>query len=76
MNSLNRTILARATTLNAKSTVTAAAGVNLNGDTVVGNAVTDDLTLTAAILGANPFIIDGNTDDTNERRTPLCSRSP
>jgi cytoskeletal protein CcmA (bactofilin family) len=32
----------------------------------IGNAVTDNLTLTAAIQGSTAFILDGATDDTNE----------
>jgi len=42
-----------------------------NGDTTVGNAVTDDLTITAAILGGSPFVLDGTTDDTNELTVTL-----
>lgn len=42
-----------------------------NGDTTIGNAVTDDLTITAAIQGASPFVLDGTTDDTNELTVTL-----
>lgn len=38
-----------------------------NGATLgIGNAVTDNLTVTSAIQGATPLVFDGLTDDTNE----------
>jgi hypothetical protein len=39
--------------------------VSFDDDVVVGNAVTDGLTITAAIQGANPLVLDGATDNTN-----------
>ncbi len=42
------------------------AGITSNGNTILGDAQTDLLTLGAAISGATPFILDGATDDTNE----------
>ncbi len=41
------------------------------GDNTLGNAVTDDLTITAAILGASPLVLDGLTDDTFEATIAL-----
>lgn len=46
--------------------VTVINAFSVNGDTTIGDAVTDDITITAAILGATPLVLDGTTDDTNE----------
>ena len=38
--------------------------ITANANVTIGNAVTDNLTLTSAIQGASPLILDGATDDT------------
>jgi len=47
-------------------TVTFTTGIANNGDTTLGNAVTDGVTVTAAFQGASPIILDGATDNTVE----------
>ena len=39
------------------------ATMNLNGNTTIGNATTDRLTVTSQILGGNAFVFQGGTDD-------------
>ena len=46
--------------------VTFTAGVTSNGNTILGDAITDDITAGGAFLGATPIILDGTTDDTTE----------
>lgn len=43
--------------------LTVAGNANLNGNTTIGNATTDRLTVTSQILGASPLAFQGATDD-------------
>ncbi len=43
-----------------------AGNTTLDGDVTLGDAVTDSVTLTGAIQGATPIVLDGATDNTNE----------
>ncbi len=53
-------------TINLSSTPTISGLTTLNGGAVLGDAVTDALTLTGAIQGANALVFDGATDNSNE----------
>src|SRR3990167_8024665 len=47
-------------------TSTFSGAISATGNTTLGNAVTDNITLTGAIQGASALILDGATDNTNE----------
>lgn len=53
------------TTTNAGA-LTVTETTTLNGNLQVGNAITDNITISSAIQGANALIFDGATDNTNE----------
>ncbi len=63
--SLETNGIARITISNAGN-VSIANNASVDGNTALGNAVTDNITLTGAIQGTNALIFDGATDDTNE----------
>ncbi len=42
------------------------AGITSNGATILGDAVTDNITAAGAFVGAGPLILDGATDNTEE----------
>ncbi len=50
-------------TLDVSSTFTAVGQANLNGNTAIGNATTDRLTITSQLLGANALTFQGVTDN-------------
>ena len=43
--------------------LSAAGGLNIEGDTTLGNAATDALTITSEIRGASPLVFEGTTND-------------
>ena len=47
-------------------TTTFTSGITDNGSSTLGDAVTDGLTITAAVQGATPIVLDGSTDDASE----------
>lgn len=47
-------------------TITATGAVSFEGNVILGNAVTDNITVTGAIQGANAIYFDGATDNTIE----------
>lgn len=49
--------------------------VSFDDTVVIGAAVTDGLTVTAAIQGASPLILDGATDNTNETTIAVADPS-
>ncbi len=61
--------------VNGTGTSTFAGNLSVQGNTTIGNAITDNLTISAAIQGTSALIFDGSSDDANETTFAITNPS-